>query len=293
MLKISIVTDSMCDLPKDIINLHNIHLVHGIIYVDNQKYISGVDITSEDIENLIEKHTIKTGAPPIGSYYEVYKKLSMNSDYILSIHPPKKLTAMIQSARLAARRLEHPDKVIHFETGVASLGIGLTAIVASKVSQMYDDIDKVKQIVEYYSKHVELIGTIDSFKYVGRTGRIKLKIGGMLATALNIKPVLSLHGTKITMLGKTTNREKAKQILIEKLKERIDHSFEIKLIGLGQFGCLDEAKTLSKKIKSIFSDWEFIFGNADAMIAANTGPGLILLAYLAKKELKLGEKMNE
>lgn len=291
-----IVTDSMSDLPLELANKYGIVIVPGTIFIDEKPYRSGIDIFPSDIEDLLTKnnHKISTGAPSASEYYDVYMYLCDMVDVILSIHSPSKVTATSRSAKVAAKRLDDPTRVIRFECGVGSLGLGLTAIAAAIAAKQLREMSELLQRVIEYCKRIQIIGTLDSLKYLQRSGRVKLKIAGILANAFSIKPVLMMCGDNISILEKPRNRQKALDFLIEYLFTSIDLKYNPKVVGISHFSCAEDAREVEGIIKSTLPDHEIIRGNLDPMIAAHTGPGLILLSFFSTlTNTARGEKIND
>jgi len=286
----------MSDLPPEIANKYGIVVVPGTVLIDGKPYKSGIDIFPIDIEGIIikSKHKISTGAPSPAEYYKAYTHLGDIVDIILSIHSPSKVTATSNVAKVAAKLLEDPTRVIQLECGVGSLGLGLTAIAAAITAKQVGELSELLQRVIEYCKRIQIIGTLDSFKYLHRSGRIKLKIAGFLANAFSIKPVLMMRGDDISLLEKSRDRQRALDFMIESVFAGIDLNFDPKMVGIGHFNCAEEAKKVEGIIRSNFPDHEIIQGNVDPMIAAHTGPGLILLSFFSTlTNSERGEKLND
>lgn len=284
----------MSDLPPELANKHGIVVVPGTVLIDGKPYKSGIDIFPIDIEDIIEKnkHKITTGAPSAAEYYKAYTHLGEIVDIILSIHSPSKVTATSNIAKAAAKRLEDPTRVIQFECGVGSLGLGLTAIAAATIAKQVGELSELLQRVMECCKRIQIIGTLDSLKYLQRSGRVKLKLAGFLANAFSIRPVLMMRGNDISLLEKSRDRQRALDFMIESVFAYIDLNFDIKMVGIGHFNCAKEAKKVEGIIRSNFPDYEIIQGNVDPMIAAHTGPGLILISFFSTlTNSERGEKL--
>lgn len=286
----------MSDLSPELAKKYGIVIVPGTVFIDNNPYRSGIDIFPSDIEDLIIENSkkISTGAPSAAEYYNAYTHLYDIVDIILSIHSPSKVTATSSVARVAAKRLEDPTRVIRFECGVGSLGLGLTAIAAAITAKQVRELSELLQRVAEYCERIQIIGTLDSFKYLQRSGRVKLKITGFLANALSVKPVLMMHGDDIILLEKPRNRQKALDFMIESVIKNIDMKCIPKMIGIGHFSCVEEARGVEGIIRQNFPEHEIIQGNVDPMIVAHTGPGLILLSFFGTLDNSdRGESIND
>ncbi|MFX0184903.1 MAG: DegV family protein [Candidatus Hodarchaeota archaeon] len=281
--KVGVVCDSMCDLPPSISKKYGIVVVPGIVYVDGQPFQSGVDIHPQDIQTIIEdeKRQIKTGAPPPAEYFKAYESLYDDVDIILSLHVPVKHSGVFNAARAGAKRLKDSSRVIHFECGVATIGLGVTAVAAAIKAQQVDSKQELIRLVREYCTKIQIIGTLESFKYLQRSGRFRLKIAGWLASALSVKPILLMKDSEVSLIEKPRNRTMAIDRMVYSLFQKIDPEIKPRIVGISHFGCEEDLKEVEKNIKETLQNYMIIKGYADPMVAANTGPGLILLAFFA------------
>lgn len=284
-MKVGIVTDSLSNLPLDIAEKYNIYIVHGLIYIDNRRYIAGVEVSTEEILEIINKKTLKTAVPSPGDYYSVYERILDKYDIIISLHCPTKQTAFLKSAKLGAKRTKNPEKIIHIECGVATLGLGLVAISTAILAKSIEDLDLLLKRIDSLCKRVDVLGAVNSFDYIKKSGRVKLKLAGTFASIVAVKPVLAMHGSNIMLLERTWNRQKALEKLQSQFQKRFDPSIEPKMIGISHLMGLKEAEVIKANINKKYPSHEIIFTDVDPMIASNTGPGLMLLTFFSKPNI--------
>ncbi|MFX0173195.1 MAG: DegV family protein, partial [Candidatus Hodarchaeota archaeon] len=266
----------MCDLPPKISERYGIVIVPGIVYINDQPFQS-IDIHPEDMQSIVEdeEKTIKTGAPPPAAYFKAYESLFSGADIILSLHGPTKHTGVMNAAKAAARRLEDPSRVIHFECGVATIGLGMTAIAASIISHQVDNKQELIQLVQEFCSKIQIIGTVESFKYLQRSGRLRLKVASWIASTLSVKPVLLMRESDVFLIEKPRNRNVAIDRMVSSLFQRIDRKIKPRIVGVSHFGCEEDLKGIEKIIQTTLPNHLIIKGYADPMVAANTGPGLV------------------
>ena len=280
-MKIGIVTDELSNLPSTITEKYNIYIVHGFVYINNEKYRAGVDVTTEEIIQVIGQKSLKTASPSPGEYYAVYEQIIDKYDLIISLHCSTNLSAMMESAKLGAKRVKNPEKIKIVPCGVAALGLGLVALATAMFAQNMTNLDELIAKVNELSQRAEILGCINSFEYIRKSGRIRLKALGTLGSIVSIKPVLVMHGTKISLLYKKFSRKGSLKKLVEACMNRIDPSFEPKMIGISHLEAEDDAKDIIDKIQNKYPSHEVIMTGTDAMIASYTGPGLIVLSYFS------------
>ena len=76
MNKVAILSDSTCDLSKELLEQYNIDTIPLHVSFDEESYKDGVDITLEELYNKAEKlgKLPKTSAPSQGEMTAFFKK---------------------------------------------------------------------------------------------------------------------------------------------------------------------------------------------------------------------------
>ena len=290
-MRVSIVTDSCSGLPLERANSLNIFMVPGIVFVEEQRYLS-TDLFPEDLKNIIYSgKNIRTATAPIQEFLKVYEKAYEVSDIIIGIHNPSQLSSINQVARAASRRLEDPSRVYFLEPGVGTLGLALISIIVAQLAPMYSNLEGLLQKTKKLCASVQLLGTIDSFEHLVKGGRIG-RVSASLASVFSINPVLLMQSDDIILLGKPRGRQKALNTLIQKIKERINLNDESNTLAIGHFDRFEDVEFLKEKISSEFTDSELIEGVIDPMVAAHAGPGLVLVAFFGTETSEEGEILN-
>lgn len=280
-MNVGIVTDSLSNISDELAKKYDISVVNGSVYVDNHRYISNTEISSKEILEVLKTKTIKTAVPSPGDYLTLYDKLLEQHDLIISIHSPKSITAFIESARLGAKRTKNPEKIIHIECGVTAIGLGLVAIATAILAKKNSDKEQLIATVQELSEKIEVLALVNSFEYVIRSGRVKEKVQGRLAKLFSFKPIIAIKSKRIITIDKPRSREKSFKHFLQYFQNRFDPSSEVKLVGMSPLESDTEANGYTSLISKNYPEYSIIETDCDPMIAANTGPGLLLIAYFA------------
>jgi DegV family protein with EDD domain len=135
-MSIRIVTDSNCDLPQAMVDEFGITVVPMYINIGSKSYLDGVTMSRQEFyEGLphFDAHPM-TSVPGSGVFVETFEKLaSEGATEILSIHIASSLSAMANSARLAAEQWDKLPVTV-FDSGNLTLGTGLQAVAAAKAA---------------------------------------------------------------------------------------------------------------------------------------------------------------
>lgn len=280
MRRIHIVTDSTCDLTKEELLEHGIHVVPLTIQINGKTYVDGIDVQPESFMELMKTspELPKSSQPAPGKFKELYDELGAKGDQIISIHMSGALSGTVDSARQAAELSDADVTVIDSRY----IAIGL-AIQIREAIRLRDEDATVEQIVsrlEEVSKNTKLLVVVDTLENLIKGGRIG-KGKGMIGSLLNIKPIAMLEDGAYTPVSKARSHKQAVNFLFKQFLEDTKDK-TVKAIGISHAdGLLGYGNPLKELIESTgFNDVEVKF--TSPIISTHTGPGAIGFIYFAE-----------
>ncbi|KMO49853.1 DegV family protein, partial [Lacticaseibacillus rhamnosus] len=186
MANIKIVTDSSVQLTPEEISQHNITVVPLTIMIDNTVYIDGETITREDFmdEMAAAQNLPKTSQPAIGTFTDVFDKLTADGSQVLSIHMTETISGTVNSARQAAQLAKGDVTVIDSQFTDRSMAFQVLAAaeMAEAGKDMPTILDKLKQIRD----HTILVLGVTNLDNLVKGGRLS-RVSGLISSFLNIK----------------------------------------------------------------------------------------------------------
>ena len=136
-MNVKIVTDSTCDLPREVAESHDITVVPCYINLKERSYQDGVEMSRQEFyERLPSFNPLPTtSAPGSESFSNVYRLLAgQGARGIISVHVSSTWSSVVNVATLAAREIkEIPITVIDSRT--VTLGLGHLAMAAALAAQ--------------------------------------------------------------------------------------------------------------------------------------------------------------
>jgi len=187
-----LVVDSTCDLPPEIIEELNIQVVATHLIFDNAVYIDKLGITPERFFEMMRSHreiVPTTSQPAPGEFLRTFDFLADHYREILYLGLSGGLSGTLQSARMAANRLNAKIEVV--DTGQASVGIGLVARRVGEAIRDGASLSTSSALARSLLERTRLFLTVPTLNGLVRSGRIG-KGQGRLVDLLNLKPILSL-----------------------------------------------------------------------------------------------------
>ncbi len=218
-MKIGLVTDSTADIPKDLLEKHQIEVVPALLVIDGESYADGEGITrAEFYARMPTMQTpATTSAPSAGSFMQRYEKLlNAGAEKVISIHASSTLSGIFNAARLAAEAFG--ERVQVFDSKQLSLGCGFQVLSAAEAIANSVPFSEIAKHLTNLQKKLKVIAVLDTLEYLRRSGRVswaKARIGGLL----NLKPLIELIDGRVENLGAVRTTRVANKRILEMLRE--------------------------------------------------------------------------
>jgi DegV family protein with EDD domain len=267
-MNIAIITDSAADLPAELIYKYNVRIIPSRIIIDGKiRYDNGVDINNEDFYadycNSNSTSQITTEPPSVDEILQVYKRLCIEYDAILSIHVAGRLSETLKNARKAVlkgmpvfkrMRLQHnlgrPLQIRIIDSQNVSLGLGLLVIRAAEFVRQGISFSKLANELEKLAEQIYTFFVVEDPKNL-RIKREWVKVSfldAQIARGLSLKPILKCFRGEITVADRKKQFEKAVEhamnLTIDQL--HMQHSYD--KIGVVFNGPLSEMANNEKII---------------------------------------------
>ncbi len=269
MDKIKIITDSTCDLPKDILNDLGVKVVYLSVNINSKSYEDGKNITFDELMEIVDKDedfpTTSQVTPDV--FKEVYEKYLDRGYKIISIHLSSKLSETYQSASIAKNILETKDIYI-YDSLNAGLGLGL---IVKEAAEMVRDGYSLEEVCKNIEKDISTIKScivIEDLVNLIRSGKIG-KTLGVLARVLKIKPIIGLLSGEIILLGRVRGKKAILNYLIQFIeKNNIDKDSKIYIV-------YSKGSIILEDIKNYLNNrgYNFYVSHVGCVIGAYAGKG--------------------
>ena len=199
-MRIKIMSDSTCDLSRELVEKHDIGIIPLIVVKEGKSYYDAVDITPADIFAHIAAggDLCSTAALGVGQYQEHFAKYAEQYDGVLHVNISGELSSSYQNACLAA---EEFDNVKVVDSRNLSTGQGLVVLKACELAQTCESLDDLKQQLEAFTEKVEASFLLDQLKYMVKGGRCSAVVA-LGANLLNLKPCIEVKNGKMGVVKK-------------------------------------------------------------------------------------------
>jgi len=278
---VKIVTDSVADLPPDVVKELGITVIPLLVRFGEKVYRDGVDLTAEQFyKKLKQSKTLPgTSVPSPGTFAEAYDKLAEDTDGILAIILSSKLSGTYEVANQSIGLMNKKCRVEVIDSEWATMAQGFIVMKAAKAAQAGATLDEVIAITQKTMLRVDFLCTFDTLEYLRRGGRIG-KAQTFLGSVLRVNPLITLRDGVVQPAGRAHSRSKA----IERLYSFAMSYSSIEEMAVEDTACPDEAETLVERLSAEFPKERIYRSKMTPAIGTHTGPGLLLVAILGDKK---------
>lgn len=277
--KVAIVTDSVADIPEDLLDELGIHTVPLRIHFGEQSYLDKAGMSSEEfLAELMRNETHpKTSQPPAGDFRRQFEFLATHFNGVVSINVTTKVSGTFNAARAAAERTRIRDSIEVVDSGNASIGQGLLAIYAAELAARDHD---AAEIVAALRKMIPLTRTyalVGSLDYAVRGGRVKPTVKSV-AEFLRLTPILATHDDgRIAPGGALFGRVRLQDKFIRFITERMDPQQPYR-VGIGHAGAEGKAIELLERLRLSYPNIRSSFiMPVGSTLSVHGGPGTLVV----------------
>ena len=277
-MSIRIVTDSSCDLPKEITEQYGISVVPLYVNIGDKSYLDGVELSRADFyEGLPDfKSHPTTSAPGLGMFAELYDRLAAEgATEVLSIHISAALSNTVNVARLAAEATESVPVTV-FDAGNLTLGVGLMVLAAAEAATAGRSMDEILAMLADKSRRTHTIAALDTLEYLRRSGRLSRFQSG-LGALLQVKPLLTMHDGEMGM-----ERVRTRRRAVDRVIELVKEIGPLEQLAVVHTHALKRANDLQQRVADLFPpDSRHLSEEVTPVIGTHIGPGAVGLVAVA------------
>ena len=278
MGKIAIVTDSTSDIPEEMLGKYNIKVVPLYVNFENENFAdNGVDITYRDFyEKLANVKVLpKSAQPSPADFINAYREVLKENDSIISIHISKKMSGTIDSAEMAKKEVGGDIEIIDSE--MVHTPLRLMVLKAAELAGQGKSKDEIINAVNEFRQKISVLFIPQTLKYLimgGRIGRAK----GLIASLLEINPILTLKLGEVSQYKKTRRWNQAKNELVDSMKSMIKDSSNV-IAYITDSNAASEGDDMLERIKKEINPKAVYRSYIGSIVGIHLGPGAVAVTF--------------
>ena len=281
---IKIISDSTCDLSKELLEKYNIAIRPLYVHLGEDEYIDGVNVTPDDLYAWADanKSTPKTSVFSLPEAMELFQTYTDAGDEIIAFSVSDEMSSSGNVMRMAAEELGKEDSIHVINSASLSTGIGLLIIEAAIMAENGVPAAEIVARIEELKPLVRASFVVDTLTYLHRGGRcsgIAALAGGML----------KLHPKIVVADGKMgpekKYRGKMKSVIMDYVKDMEEDLKRAKSdrVFITHSGCDAEVVEMVREyLQGLNVFGEILETRAGSVISSHCGPGTLGVLFIAQ-----------
>ena len=288
---VQIVFTSSADITPDEAKKLNAHvLAVQINFGAEQSYRDGIDLTKQEFFEKMKEYADKTGKLPtttqigVEEHLECFKPLLDAGDEIVYISMSSGMSSTMDRCTEAVNQLGAEDKITIFDSEMIAFPYGALVREAVKARDAGKSREEIIERLKDCRERCELMAVVSDITYLKKGGRIK-GAASVVATVLNIKPLITIRNLMVDTIGKSIGVGKACKTIAKMYSEfEVDESMPV----YTAYSYTPElVETLVRQLKVYKPDFSATdAGNIGAAVGTHVGPGCVGICFFRKKGSK-------
>ena len=279
---IKIISDSTCDLSKELIEKYNISILPLHIHLGEEEYQDGVSITPDELYAWSDANntTPKTSAASMGEAIDAFQPHIDNGDEVICFTISSNMSANYKVMCLAAEDLDAEDKIHVIDSANLSTGIGLLVIEAAIMAQDGKSADEIVARIEELKPLVRASFVVDTLTYLHRGGRCS-SVAALAGGMLKLHPRIAVEDG--AMDAKKKYRGKINSVIMSYVKDMEEDLKTAKKdrVFITHSGCEQSILVeVHSYLESLNVFDEILVTRAGSVISSHCGPGTLGVLFI-------------
>lgn len=281
---IKIVSDSTCDLTRELIERYEIQIAPLHILLGENEYLDGVEITPDEIYEWADANedTPKTSAIGYEDAINIVKQIADTDDEMIVFTISGSMSTTVNVFRMAVEELELEEKVTIIDSGNLSTGIGLLLIKAAVMAKRGNSRVEICNEIEKLKEKVKASFVVDTLTYLHRGGRCS-SISAIAGGVLKLHPKIVVADG--SMSADKKYRGKMGKVIIDYVKDMEEALKEAdkERVFITHSGCDQEIiDTVYSYLKEMNYFDEILVTRAGGVISSHCGPGTLGVLFIGR-----------
>lgn len=272
MKQIAIITDSSCDLSKEVVERFNIFVLPLKIIYSDCEYDDRVNISPEQIYQRLDKEIPTTSLPAASALTEAVDEIvKQGYSEIIGVFISAGLSGTYNMVKSVLSMEQRIGSHI-YDSKSLSLGLGMIVTEVANAIKRGADMHQIDIYIRELIDKTKCFYVLKTLNYLRKGGRIG-KVEGTIGEMLNVKPIISIGNDGLYYTYKRVRgRKKSILELVEIVKQYAPYPIRLAVL---HGNAPEEGKYLMEIVKQMPHIKQLFFEQISPVLTVHTGPGLL------------------
>jgi DegV family protein with EDD domain len=275
---VAIVTDSGADIPRELCERLDIHMVPVRVSFGEEDFLDKVSISPAEFYRRLRTSTElpQTSQPPPGDFRRQFEFLLSHHPSLLYAGISRAVSGTLQSGESAAQRVDAARAAV-VDTGHASCGQGLIVIAAAEAARAGADPVQLAALVQRLRPLTHTFAAARDIRHAVRGGRIPAWIRP-IAEWLGVTPVARMRADgRLGVHGALWGKTDVPVRFADYVKRHLTRGRRWRVM-VGHCGCPEDGAALLAALRERLECTDGWLVEAGPAIGAHAGPGTLVAA---------------
>lgn len=285
MANVKIVTDSNSGISQKEAEELGVTVLPMPFMINGEEYFEDINLTQKEFyEHLKNDADVHTSQPAVGNITELWDKLLEDGSEIVHIPMSSGLSESCHTAEALAKDYGGRVQVVNNQR--ISVTLKQSVLDAIKLKNEGKSAKEIKDALVASKFDSSIYISLNTLKYLKKGGRLT-PAAALIGTLLGIRPVLQIQGEKLDAFKKVKTMRKAKEVMIEAIRNDLANRFDEFLqkgemrIALAHTDNEEEIQIFAEEVKTAFPDIPVTFIDALPLsISCHIGPGSLAVVCM-------------
>ena len=228
MRKFAVLTDSACDLPQELAELHHIDIICFKLALDGEGYTERVDFTPEEFSQMLRTANGLPTTSQVTQFeffdkFEEYDRAGVEELLYISINAQGSGTNAAAQRAAEEFKQAHPEsplKITIVDSHSYSIVYGSQAIEAAKMLEDGKAMDEVVAYLDDMFARLEVLLGAYTLKIIRKSGRVSAA-AAIAGDLLGIRPIFTLIDGESKVVKKVRGDKQVLSSIVTEMKNRM------------------------------------------------------------------------
>ena len=276
-----IVVDSCCDLTEEDKKDPHFQVIPLTLEVAGKQIVDDDTFDQEAYLKLVAEspQCPKTACPSPEQFQKAYEEGEGEMVFVVTLS--QHLSGTYNSAMVGKKMYEEEGKgkkKIHvFSSDSAAVGESLIALKIKELAEEGYSFEEIVEKASYFRDHMVTLFVLETLETLKKNGRLT-GLSAVLATALNIKPVMAGDKGVIVKASQARGIQKALKKMLDVACERAVDT-EHKILGITHCNCPERAKWVKEELMARLPFKDVYVVDAAGVSSTYASDGGIVLCF--------------
>ncbi|MCI8513267.1 MAG: DegV family protein [Lachnospiraceae bacterium] len=273
-----IIGDSCMDLTEETKKDSHFQLIPLTLQIDHASIIDDETFNQKDfLKRVKESEECPRSACPSPEMFK--EAFSCEADMVFVITLSQHLSGTYNSAMVGKQMYEEEfggEKKIHvFSSDSASVGETLIAFKIRELAEAGASFEEIVKKAQDFLEHIDTYFVLETLDFLKKNGRLT-GLTALLATALNIKPIMQGDGGVIVKLDQARGIDRAVRKMCDAVISRVKNPGE-KILAISHCNCPERAQAARDYILERISVKEVYLTGMAGVSSLYAGDGGVII----------------